>query len=160
MPDESTSTLQPVPGLRLTGLASCAGCAAKMGIGTLHDVLAPLKGIFDKNANENLLVGLDGEDSSRQFVALEALNSHGFPTRCRFRCAHRISPSVSAPREGRTITLQGGGVKLIADERRVRAVWRCCAMAKAQPGKINRASAGAARHVGPGDRRRYRCDSW
>ena len=41
-------TLSPVPGLRLTGLASCAGCAAKMGIGTLHDVLAPLKGIFDQ----------------------------------------------------------------------------------------------------------------
>ena len=53
-------TLSPVPGLRLTGLASCAGCAAKMGIGTLHDVLAPLKGIFDQNANQQLLVGLDG----------------------------------------------------------------------------------------------------
>ena len=68
MPDESTSTLQPVPGLRLTGLASCAGCAAKMGIGTLHDVLAPLKGIFDKNANENLLVGLDGADDAAVYL--------------------------------------------------------------------------------------------
>ena len=57
-------TLSPVPGLRLTGLASCAGCAAKMGIGTLHDVLAPLKGIFDQNANEQLLVGLDGADDA------------------------------------------------------------------------------------------------
>ncbi len=61
-------TLAPVPGLRLTGLASCAGCAAKMGIGTLHDVLAPLKGIFDQNANQNLLVGLDGADDAAVYL--------------------------------------------------------------------------------------------
>jgi selenide,water dikinase len=35
-----------------------------MGIGTLHDVLAPLKGIFDENASDQLLVGLDGADDA------------------------------------------------------------------------------------------------
>ena len=67
MPEEST-TLQPVPGIRLTGLASCAGCAAKMGIGTLHDVLAPLRGVFAENANQNLLVGLDGADDAAVYL--------------------------------------------------------------------------------------------
>ena len=54
--------------IHLTDLASCAGCAAKMGIGTLHDVLAPLRGIFDENANENLLVGLDGADDAAVYL--------------------------------------------------------------------------------------------
>ena len=67
MPEES-AILQPVPGLRLTGLASCAGCAAKMGIGTLHDILAPLKGAFEANANEQLLVGLDGADDAAVYL--------------------------------------------------------------------------------------------
>ena len=68
MPDDSPTTLQPFPGIRLTGLASCAGCAAKMGIGTLHDVLAPLRGIFAANANRNLLVGLDGADDAAVYL--------------------------------------------------------------------------------------------
>ena len=61
-------TLAPIPGLRLTGLASCAGCAAKMGIGTLHDVLAPLRGAFTANANKNLLVGLDEADDAAVYL--------------------------------------------------------------------------------------------
>ena len=66
MSEESRVTLQPIPGLRLTGLASCAGCAAKMGIGTLHDVLAPLRGAFAADAN--LLVGLDGADDAAVYL--------------------------------------------------------------------------------------------
>ncbi|MFA7248221.1 MAG: selenide, water dikinase SelD [Dehalococcoidia bacterium] len=67
MPDDAT-TAPPPPPLRLTGLASCAGCAAKMGIGTLQDVLAPLRGIFDARANQDLLVGLDGADDAAVYL--------------------------------------------------------------------------------------------
>ncbi|MSQ30197.1 MAG: selenide, water dikinase SelD, partial [Dehalococcoidia bacterium] len=63
---EEPATLQPFAGLRLTGLASCSGCAAKMGIGTLHEVLAPLRGAFAADAN--LLVGLDGADDAAVYL--------------------------------------------------------------------------------------------
>ncbi|GCF09145.1 selenide, water dikinase SelD [Dictyobacter arantiisoli] len=47
--------------IRLTSLASCAGCAAKMGAGTLAQVLQPLK---QRLALPNLLVGLDEIDDA------------------------------------------------------------------------------------------------
>jgi selenide,water dikinase len=53
---------------RLTGLASCAGCAAKMGIGTLAEVLGPLKGAFDPHTHADLLVGLDGADDAAVYL--------------------------------------------------------------------------------------------
>lgn len=53
---------------RLTGLASCAGCAAKMGIGTLAEVLRPLAGIFDHASHADLLVGLDGADDAAVYL--------------------------------------------------------------------------------------------
>ncbi len=49
---------QPV---RLTTLASCAGCAAKMGAGTLSQILNPLK---QYNAPSELLVGLHAIDDA------------------------------------------------------------------------------------------------
>jgi len=48
---------------RLTGLASCAGCAAKMGLGTLAEVLGNVPG-FHAGAHPELLVGLDGADDA------------------------------------------------------------------------------------------------
>ncbi len=48
---------------RLTGLASCAGCAAKMGLGTLAEVLANVPG-FHVGEHPELLVGLDGADDA------------------------------------------------------------------------------------------------
>jgi len=48
---------------RLTGLASCAGCAAKMGLGTLAEVLGGVPG-FHAGAHPELLVGLDGADDA------------------------------------------------------------------------------------------------
>src|SRR6266576_1138755 len=47
--------------LRLTSLASCAGCAAKMGPGTLAQVLYPLKRYSEP---ANLLVGLHAIDDA------------------------------------------------------------------------------------------------
>lgn len=52
-----------VEAFRLTGLASCAGCAAKMGLGTLAGVLADVPG-FHAGAHPELLVGLDGADDA------------------------------------------------------------------------------------------------
>ncbi|HEX4205178.1 MAG TPA: selenide, water dikinase SelD [Ktedonobacteraceae bacterium] len=47
--------------IRLTELASCAGCAAKIGAGILADVLRPLR---QRNVPENLLVGLGAIDDA------------------------------------------------------------------------------------------------
>ena len=47
--------------IRLTSLASCAGCAAKMGPGTLSEVLHPLK---QRSTHANLLVGLHAIDDA------------------------------------------------------------------------------------------------
>jgi selenide,water dikinase len=47
--------------IRLTALASCAGCAAKMGPGTLSEVLHPLKQYSEP---ANLLVGLHAIDDA------------------------------------------------------------------------------------------------
>ena len=52
-----------IKAFRLTGLASCAGCAAKMGLGTLAEVLANVPG-FHAGAHPELLVGLDGADDA------------------------------------------------------------------------------------------------
>ncbi len=46
--------------IRLTALASCAGCAAKMGPGTLAEVLRPLT----QMTHPNLLVGLQTSDDA------------------------------------------------------------------------------------------------
>ncbi len=47
--------------IRLTELASCAGCAAKVGAGTLAEVLRPLK---QRNVPAQLLVGLGAIDDA------------------------------------------------------------------------------------------------
>src|SRR5438876_714700 len=47
--------------IRLTALASCAGCAAKMGPGTLKKILHPLT---NQTALPDLLVGLDNIDDA------------------------------------------------------------------------------------------------
>ncbi len=47
--------------VRLTQLASCAGCAAKIGAGMLAEVLQPLR---QRNVPENLLIGLGAIDDA------------------------------------------------------------------------------------------------
>ncbi len=47
--------------IRLTELASCAGCAAKVGAGTLAEVLRPFK---QRNVPAQLLVGLESIDDA------------------------------------------------------------------------------------------------
>ncbi len=46
--------------IKLTKLASCAGCGAKVGAGTLAKILSDLPTLFD----ENLLVGFDKSDDA------------------------------------------------------------------------------------------------
>jgi selenide,water dikinase len=55
--------------IRLTALASCAGCAAKMGPGTLTQILHPL---INQAALPDLLVGLDNIDDA----AVYRVNEH------------------------------------------------------------------------------------
>lgn len=50
--------------IRLTSLATCAGCAAKMGPKALADVLHPLRAMFDPAAFPALLRGLDPPDDA------------------------------------------------------------------------------------------------
>ena len=53
--------MSTIQNIRLTELASCAGCAAKLGAGTLSEVLRPLK---QRNVPEQLLVGLGAIDDA------------------------------------------------------------------------------------------------
>ncbi len=50
--------------VRLTALASCAGCAAKAGLATLAQVLRPITDTFDAAKFPDLLVGLEGPDDA------------------------------------------------------------------------------------------------
>ena len=50
--------------IRLTSLAACAGCAAKLGPADLAQVVAPLTGLFTASAFPDLLVGLEQPDDA------------------------------------------------------------------------------------------------
>ncbi len=50
--------------IRLTELATCAGCAAKLKAETLADLLQPIQGIFDPADSPDLLVGLSSPDDA------------------------------------------------------------------------------------------------
>lgn len=50
--------------VRLTSLATCAGCAAKLGPSDLAMVVRPISSLFDPAAFPNLLVGLDQPDDA------------------------------------------------------------------------------------------------
>lgn len=50
--------------VRLTALASCAGCAAKLGPGDLAQVLQPLKNLFATEDYPALIVGLSAPDDA------------------------------------------------------------------------------------------------
>lgn len=50
--------------VRLTSRASCAGCASKMGPQALHELLVPLRGIFDPSQHADLLSGLEMPDDA------------------------------------------------------------------------------------------------
>jgi selenide,water dikinase len=50
--------------VRLTALASCAGCAAKAGLATLAQVLRPITDTFDPAKFPDLLIGLEGPDDA------------------------------------------------------------------------------------------------
>jgi selenide,water dikinase len=50
--------------IRLTELATCAGCAAKLKAETLAELLQPLQGIFNPLDSPDLLVGLSSPDDA------------------------------------------------------------------------------------------------
>src|SRR3989304_2061618 len=50
--------------IRLTSLATCAGCAAKLKAETLVELLKPMQGLFDPLDTPDLLVGLGQPDDA------------------------------------------------------------------------------------------------
>lgn len=50
--------------IRLTSMATCAGCAAKLKAETLAELLKPIQGIFDPITTPDLLVGLGQPDDA------------------------------------------------------------------------------------------------
>jgi selenide,water dikinase len=50
--------------IRLTSMATCAGCAAKLNAETLAELLRPLQGTFDSLSTPDLLVGLGQPDDA------------------------------------------------------------------------------------------------
>jgi selenide,water dikinase len=60
---EMSETVQS-PKIRLTSMAACAGCAAKLKAETLAELLKPLQGIFDPIDTPDLLVGLGQPDDA------------------------------------------------------------------------------------------------
>jgi selenide,water dikinase len=50
--------------IRLTSLATCAGCAAKLKAETLAKLLAPVQGLFEPISSPDLLVGLGQPDDA------------------------------------------------------------------------------------------------
>lgn len=59
-----TEIVAPHKPIRLTSMAACAGCAAKLKAETLAELLKPLQGIFDPLDTPNLLVGLGQPDDA------------------------------------------------------------------------------------------------
>jgi len=60
----SAAVQSSVKPIRLTSLATCAGCAAKLKAETLAELLKPLQGIFDPLDTPDLLVGLGQPDDA------------------------------------------------------------------------------------------------
>ncbi len=56
-----STTTKPI---RLTSLATCAGCAAKLKAETLAELLVPIQGLFDPISSPDLLVGLGQPDDA------------------------------------------------------------------------------------------------
>ncbi|MEX1247885.1 MAG: selenide, water dikinase SelD, partial [Anaerolineales bacterium] len=54
----------PAKAIRLTSMATCAGCAAKLKAETLAELLKPLQGLFDPLDTPELLVGLGQPDDA------------------------------------------------------------------------------------------------
>lgn len=60
-----SETIQTSPkAIRLTSMASCAGCAAKLKAETLAELLKPIQGLFDPISSPDLLVGLGQPDDA------------------------------------------------------------------------------------------------
>lgn len=59
-----SATIAPHKPIRLTSMAACAGCAAKLKAETLAELLKPLQGIFDPLDTPDLLVGLGQPDDA------------------------------------------------------------------------------------------------
>lgn len=58
---DALKTAKPI---RLTSLATCAGCAAKLKAETLVELLKPIQGLFDPLDTPDLLVGLGSPDDA------------------------------------------------------------------------------------------------
>ena len=61
---ETTQQAQPEEKIRLTSMASCAGCAAKLSAEKLAELVRPLQEIFDPADTPELLVGLGQPDDA------------------------------------------------------------------------------------------------
>src|SRR5687767_727619 len=61
---EQVFTRMTIPAIKLTSLASAAGCAAKFGPGDLSEFVFPLTRLFDPSNYPNLLVGLSEPDDA------------------------------------------------------------------------------------------------
>lgn len=59
-----SARIDPAKPIRLTELATCAGCAAKLDAQTLSELLQPLRGLFDPLDTPDLLVGLGQPDDA------------------------------------------------------------------------------------------------
>ncbi len=59
-----TETVAPQKPIRLTSMAACAGCAAKLKAETLAELLKPVQGIFNPLDTPDLLVGLGQPDDA------------------------------------------------------------------------------------------------
>lgn len=60
----SEAVKAPTKPIRLTSLATCAGCAAKLKAETLAELLIPVQGLFDPVSSPDLLVGLGQPDDA------------------------------------------------------------------------------------------------
>jgi len=60
----SEAIKSPAKQIRLTSLATCAGCAAKLKAETLAELLKPVQGLFDPISSPDLLVGLGQPDDA------------------------------------------------------------------------------------------------
>lgn len=60
----SETVKTPTQPVKLTSLATCAGCAAKLKAETLAELLIPVQGLFDPISSPDLLVGLGQPDDA------------------------------------------------------------------------------------------------
>ena len=76
------TTLSDIPGLRLTTLTDCGGCAAKLGADLLSDALA---GLGAEAAPDELIAGLNPPDDAAAYQVSDDLQHFESYGACRCR---------------------------------------------------------------------------